>query len=191
VTVAEFLAGPPDEVKTELIYGEPVVCPRPSDSHQDLVHNLGELLRRWAAHKNAGKVSYDIDMVLDDIKDVVYCPDLLFTTREHEERRREGRLYGAADLCVEVRSPNDKLQALHRKFSDYERHGVAWYWTIDAAQENLVECELVEGVFRTRSEVGPDDWFQPGLFPALELRLAPLREGDLKAAVKGKLKKLM
>src|SRR5262249_31652108 len=67
MTAERFLAGPPDEFKTELIYGEVVVCPRPTDMHQDLLHDLGELLRRWTRSEDLGKLSFDIDMVLDEL----------------------------------------------------------------------------------------------------------------------------
>jgi Uma2 family endonuclease len=110
MTAAEYLAGPVDKRNTELIHGEVVVSPKPSDDHRDIGHFVGEVLRRWARHFDLGKVSYDIDMVLDDAKDLVYAPDVLFVAKEHRTRRREGRLYGAADLCVEIASPNDKAR---------------------------------------------------------------------------------
>ena len=47
VRLQQYLAGPVDENKTELIYGELVVCPRPTVEHQDTAHHLGELLSRW------------------------------------------------------------------------------------------------------------------------------------------------
>jgi Uma2 family endonuclease len=191
MSLEEYLSGPPDEFKSELVYGELVMCPRPTDSHQDLVHDLGELLKRWVRANDLGKVSYDIDMVLDELKDLVYAPDLLFVAKEHESQRREGRLYGPADLCAEVLSPSDKPRVRRRKFTDYERYGVTWYWIIDPGEQTLEENQLVEDVYVCRSEVEGNDWFQPGLFPGLQFRLAPLIAGDLKAAVKGKAKRLV
>jgi hypothetical protein len=49
----------------------------------------------------------------------------------------------------------------------------------------------VNGRYECRSEIVGDQWFEPGLFPGLVFRLPQLLEGDLKAAVKGKAKKLM
>jgi Uma2 family endonuclease len=191
MSAEQFLSGPSEDFKSELIYGEKLMCPRPSDQHQDLLHDLGELLKRWARAAKLGKVSYDIDMVLDELKDLVYAPDLLFVLRQNEQRRREGRLYGPADLCVEILSPSDNARVRRRKFTDYERYGVPWYWIINPETQTLEENELVEGVYACRTEVGGDDWFEPGLFPGLQFRLAPLLDGDLKAAVRGKAKRLV
>jgi Uma2 family endonuclease len=191
MSAEEYLAGPPDEFKAELIYGELVVCPRPTDQHQDLAHDLGELLKRWTRSHDLGKVSFDIDMVLDEMKDLVCAPDVLFVTKENERRRRRGRLYGPADLCVEILSPGDTARRQRRKFTDYERYGVLWYWIIDPGEQTIEESELVNGVYVCRAEVGSTDWFEPGLFPGLQFRLGPLLAGDLKAAVKGKARKLV
>src|SRR5262249_11901034 len=153
MTAEEYLSGPPDEHKAELIYGEYVVCARPTDEHQDLVHDLGEVLKRWTRFHQLGKVSYDIDMVLDGLKDLVYAPDLLFIAKEHEKRRQGGRIIGPADLCVEILSPSDKPRVRQRKFSDYERYGVTWYWVIDPERQTVEENQLVAEVYRCRTEV--------------------------------------
>ena len=49
----------------------------------------------------------------------------------------------------------------------------------------------MNGTYVTRSEIAGDEWFEPGVFPRLVFRLPQLLKGDLKAAVKGKAKKLM
>ncbi len=193
MSAAQFLAGPPDDFKAELVYGEYVMCPRPTDEHQDLVHDLGEVLKRWTRHLKLGKVSYDIDMVLDEARDLIYAPDLLFVARENEKRRRQGRVYGPADLCVEVFSPADRPRIRQRKFTDYEHYGVSWYWAItsDPNEPVLEENQLVNGVYVCRAEISGSAWFEPGLFPGLMIRLPPLLQGDVKAAVKGKAKRLL
>ncbi len=191
MSLEQYLSGPPDEFKSELIYGELVVSPSPTDYHQDLQFDLEHLLRRWVKAHNLGWVWHDLDMVLDELKDVAYRPDLIFLAKEHQGRRKKGRVFGPADLCVEILSPFDKPKRLRRKFSDYERYEVAWYWILDPQARTLEENQLVKGVYVCRSEIEGDGWFQPGLFPELQLRLPPLLEGDLKAAVKGKAKKLL
>jgi Uma2 family endonuclease len=195
MTTTEYLALPTDDgVKSELIYGAYVASPHPTEAHNDLLHDIGEILKRWVRHKDLGKVSFDIDMVLDVKKALVYAPDLLFVARENEARRKRGRVYGPADLCVEILSPSDREWVQNRKFSDYEVHGVGWYWTIrpDPDSPILLEYELAKGKYVCRAEVTGDAWFEAGLFPGLAFRLPPLLAGEpLKAAVKGKAKKLM
>jgi Uma2 family endonuclease len=192
VSLEGFLSGP-SRGKPELVYGEVIVRPRRTEAHHDLVHDLGELLKRWTRFWELGKVSYDLDMVLDGEKNLAYSPDLLFVAKDHEDRRRQGRVYGPADLCVEVFLPSDKTYLMGRKFSDYRRYGVTWYWIIDPdpQEPTLEENQLVEGDYVYRSEITGNAWFEPGLFPGLQFRLPPLLAGDLKGAVKGKAKKLV
>jgi Uma2 family endonuclease len=193
MSLQKYLAGPPDEFKAELIYGEKIVSPSPTADHQDAILELAQLLKRWTRLHDLGRVSHDLDMVLDELKDLAYRPDILFVAKEHAERWKAGRVFGPADLCVEVLSPSDRPRVRNRKYADYESYGVAWYWVIDPnrADPLLEEHELVEGRFVCRTEVVGDTWFEPGLFPGLYLRLPPLLTGDLKAAVKGKAKKLV
>lgn len=194
MTVRQFLALPPDEkCRTELVYGEMVAMPRPEADHNDYVHDLGQLLKRWVRFFSLGRICIDIDMILDEVEDLVYAPDLLFLTADHIARLRKGKLYGPADLAVEVISPSERLSRQSRKFADYERYGIPWYWILDPTGEEptLTEHELQGGKYVLRSELSGAEWFEPGLFPGLVFRLPPLLEGDLKAAVKGKAKKLM
>lgn len=185
MTIEEYLAGPPDEFKAELIYGVYHVCPSPTRSHQKAAHYLSHLLRTWTQAFGLGEVSHDLDMVLDDIKNLAYRPDIIFVSKENENRWMRDRLFGAADLAVEILSPSDKPSVRGRKYADYERYGVAWYWVIDPPTGTLEEIQLVNDSFVSRSLVAGDAVFEPGLFPGLQFRLPPLFQGDLKAAVLG------
>src|SRR5206468_2703044 len=111
----------------------------------------------------------------------------------NRRRFRAGRLNGPACLCVDVvRGTNPDFVAC-RRFADYQCYGVPWYWTIypDREPTLLEECGLARGRYECRSEIAGEQWFEPGLFPGLVFRLPQLLAGDLKAAVKGKAKKLM
>lgn len=188
-----YLAGPPDELKGELIYGEMVLSPSPSDKHQDLQADLGYILRQWVRAFELGWVWHDLDMVLDQVRDLVYRPDLIFLSRDHEERRQRGRVIGPADLCVEILSPSDRPRVQRLKYRDYARYGVPWYWIVNPGEGEpvLEENQLVEQTYTVRSETVGDAWFSPALFPGLQIRLPALIQGNLKAAVKGKAKKLV
>jgi Uma2 family endonuclease len=192
LSLKEYFALPTDDERTELVFGECVVSPRPSEEHSDLVHDLAEILKRWVRHHQLGKVSIDIDVVFDEPKQLVYAPDILFTRKANRARRVKGRLYGVPDLCIEVLSPSERPWLQNRKFADYEEYGVRWYWTIALAEEpRIEEYELVDGSYICRQETGGMDWFSPGAFPNLHVRLSTLLTGDLKNAVKGKAKRLM
>jgi Uma2 family endonuclease len=194
MTTEEYLALPTDDERSELIYGEVVVSPGATWEHNDVIYYIRHLVGRWVQHFKLGKICFDVDMVLDVAKALIYRPDLLFLITEHLARRKRGRVFGAADLCVEVLSPSDRPWLQNRKFADYESYGVSWYWIIrpDPQSPGIEEHELVGGKYVCRAEVSGDEWFKPGLFPGLIFRLAALIGGeDLKAAVKGKAKRLV
>lgn len=191
MTLDEYLAAPPDEFKAELVYGERVVSPSPTKKHQDLLFHLVWLLKAWTKDKGLGEVCYDLDMVLDEEKNLVYRPDLVFLANEHADRWRQGRLFGPADLAVEILSPSDQARVLRRKFADYERYAVAWYWIVDPEAGTIEENQLVEGAYQLRTEITTNLAFEPGLFPGLRFRLAPLLRGDTQSAVEGPAKGIL
>ena len=192
VSVDDFFELPSDGERLELVYGECVVSPRPSEEHNDLVHDLAEILKRWVRHHDLGKISIDIDVVFDEVNDLVYAPDILFTAKKNPARRFKGRLLGTPDLCIEVLSPSERPWLQNRKFADYEGYGVRWYWTVqaDGAQSRIEEFELVDETYVCRQETVGNDWFSPAAFPELAFRMLPLLTGNLKSAVKGKAKRL-
>src|SRR5215210_5736172 len=84
LTVEEYLALPVDkDCRTELIYGERIVMPRPRANHNRILNRQGSILDRWTEHFKLGLVCYDIDMTLDKEKALVYAPDLLFLSNAH------------------------------------------------------------------------------------------------------------
>jgi Uma2 family endonuclease len=194
MTTAEYLALPSGGRYTELIYGEIVMSPTPAFGHQVLVYCLVDLLTRWTRRNQLGSVTFHLDMVLDIRKALVRAPDIVFLAAANEGRLRRGRIYGPADLCVEVLSPSDRPILQKRRFADYERYGVPWYWIVrpGGTSPSIEEYELVDGKYHCRSEISGDAWFTPGLFPGLTFRLPPMIAGeDLKTAVKGKARKLV
>jgi Uma2 family endonuclease len=194
ITVEQYLAMPVDDTKSELIDGVLVMSPGASERHNYLIYCIMHVLVQWTRHFKLGNVCFDIDMVLDVDKALVYRPDLIFVAKANNSRRQRGRVFGPGDLCVEVLSRSDHRWIRNRKRDDYEKYGVPWYWIVkpDPEEPSLQEYELVDGEYVLRSEVTADDWFEPGLFPGLIFKLAPMAAGDdLKKAVKGKAKRLV
>jgi Uma2 family endonuclease len=193
LSIEQYLSGPPDENKTELIHGERVVAPSPSDRHQDVQADLGHVLRAWVRKESLGWVWPDLDMVLDEKEGLVYRPDLLFLARRHTDRRRQGRVFGPADLCVEILSPSDRPRLLRRKYADYARFGVNWYWILNPDEKEPVieENERVGEEYQVHLEIVGEGWFEPALFPGLQISMAKLISGDWKAAVRGKGKRFL
>lgn len=194
MTTEEYFAPGETELnRTLLIYGKLITMGNPTPKHNWLMHNLGALLHRWVRHSKLGMVFFDNDLILDEENALVYAPDLMFLGNERLDQYRDDKVFGPVDLTVEILSPTERPYLQRRKYNDCERYGITWYWIIDpqAEQFTLEEHELVNGRYECRSEIVGDEWFDPGMFPGLTFRLPPLLEGDLKAAVKGKAKKLM
>lgn len=196
MTVEQYMALSPEQYpNTLLIYGEMIVMPRPRPKHNRSIFYLGQVVDRWIRHFKLGMTFFDSDLILDEENALVYAPDLMFLATAHLAQYRDERVYGPVDLAVEILSPSEKKKPFlqNRKFTDYEGYGIPWYWIVDPTGEEptLAEHQLVEGRYKCRSEIAGDEWFEPGLFPGLTFRLPPLLDGDLKAAVKGKAKKLM
>ncbi len=194
MTVREYFALPTDApYETLLLYGELITMQRPKPKHNRAIHFLGHVLDRWVHHLDLGMVFFDNDLILDEGSALVYAPDLMFLFKTHLSRYRDELVHGPVDLAVEVLSPSERPYLQQRKFADYEAYGIPWYWIIDptAHEPTLREHQLIDGKYEIRNETLGDQWFEPGLFPGLVFRLPQLLNGDLKAAVKWKAKKLM
>lgn len=193
MTLAEYLADTSEERKIELLDGEVVVSPQPRTWHQHWEYLLEHILYCWVTAHNLGQVWHEIDMILDAEKPLTYVPDIVYVAKEHKDRVRDGRLWGAADLCVEIESPSDRPRVMRRKYRDYAQYGVKWYWIIRVDEDGpfVEENENAGGEFVVRQEVEPGEWFMPRAFPGLQVNLAVLASGEFKRAVRGKAKRLV
>jgi Uma2 family endonuclease len=193
-TVEQYLALSEDDEKSELIDGVLIVSPSLGFWHQDVCGELLFLLKRWVRAHDLGQIWFDLDMVLDEKRGIVYRPDLVYLSKTHLHRLQRERIFGPADLCVEIISSSDKPQVLLRKHQDYARYGVRWYWEIHCREQDwqLLEYELGQAQeYVLKQELTGQDWFEPGLFPGLIFRLGPLASGEYKQAVKGQAKRLL
>ena len=131
-----FALGPSKEFDTLLIYGELMVMPRPKPKHNRVNHSLSELVDRWVRHLQLGLVFFECDLILDEENALVYAPDLMFLATERLHQYRDELIYGPVDLAVEILSPSNRPYLQERKFADYERYGISWYWVVDSNAEN-------------------------------------------------------
>jgi Uma2 family endonuclease len=58
-------------------------------------------------------------------------PDLMFVSKKNLERLKKNYLDGAADLVIEIISPESRGRDRGDKFYEYEKEGVKEYWLID------------------------------------------------------------
>lgn len=101
--------------------------------HDDLTGFLIALLRIFIEERKLGKIKgepYQMKMVIDDnIKGRE--PDIFFISNDHLDKIGEQYFDGAADLVIEVVSPDSVIRDTQDKFEEYEAAGVSEYWIID------------------------------------------------------------
>src|SRR3954447_11093781 len=119
LTAEEFfhLPNPPDGSKQELVRGEVVTMPPPGFRHGDVQLAIGSLLRQFVRSNRTGRVTVESGVVTEDDPDTVRGPDVSFWSYERlpADQKPVGYPEVAADLCVEVRSPDQSLRGLRAK----------------------------------------------------------------------------
>lgn len=136
LTYEDYALIPDDGRRHEIIDGDEVVSPSPRTQHQRVVGNLYFLLRRHVREHGLGEVFVaPFDVVLSDY-DIVQ-PDVLFVSDGRLGLVDEVNLKGAPDLVAEVLSESTRRTDLVRKRRLYERAGVAEYWVLDPAIDQV------------------------------------------------------
>ena len=133
-TYEDYKSLPESETKRyELLGGELVEVPSPTEYHQRISRNLEFMLWRFVKEQDLGWV-YDapLDVVLGqgDTREVVQ-PDIFFISKEREKIIAEEEIRGAPDLVVEIISPGTAERDRGYKKTLYARHGVKEYWIVD------------------------------------------------------------
>ncbi|RLI51611.1 MAG: Uma2 family endonuclease [Candidatus Thorarchaeota archaeon] len=133
-TYEDYKSLPESETKRyELLGGDLVLVPSPTEYHQRISRNLEFMLWRFVKEQDLGWV-YDapLDVVLGqgDTREVVQ-PDIFFISKEREKIIAEEEIRGAPDLVVEIISPGTAERDRGYKKTLYARHGVKEYWIVD------------------------------------------------------------
>jgi Uma2 family endonuclease len=104
-----------------------------TQKHDDLTSFLRAALRFYVEAKNLGRICgepYQMKMLLEgEIKGRE--PDIFFVKTENFSRIQEKFFDGAADLVIEVISPESVFRDTQEKFKEYEAAGVKEYWLIN------------------------------------------------------------
>jgi Uma2 family endonuclease len=94
-------------------------------------------------------------------------PDLMVILNSNPNQLTETALIGAADICIEVVSPESVTRDRGEKFEEYEKGGVGEYWIWDRLRaEALFYRRNEEDVFMRQGEDG-DGNYQTPLLPGL------------------------
>jgi len=168
ISYEEFLQKYTD-THAEWVDGEVVQMMTASDRHQDIVRWLIAVLSLFVeAHELGWLRPAPFNMQLPHLKRGRE-PDILFVHRDRLHIVQANRLSDAADLVVEVVSPESVGRDRGEKFVEYEAAGVREYWLIDPDREQAEFYHLAEnGRYRLlptpegrfTSRVLPDFWLE-------------------------------
>ena len=132
LTYEEFLREY-DGQYAEYVEGEVIIPMSVTKTHNELTQLLSSVLQFYAEAKKLGRIynePYQMKMILDgNVKGRE--PDIFFVKTENLDRVKEQFFDGAADLVIEVISPESVARDTQDKFEEYEAAGVKEYWLID------------------------------------------------------------
>lgn len=168
LTYEEFLHAY-DGRYAEFVDSEGIVPMSVTERHDDVTGFLFSLLRIFIEERKLGKVKsepYQMKMVIDG-KIKGREPDVFVVKNEHLERMGERFMDGAADLVIEVISPDSIIRDTQDKFEEYEAAGVAEYWIVDPSRRTANFYGLgPEGRYR-QLLLTEDGRFESRTIPAL------------------------
>ena len=132
ITYGEFLRQY-DGQYAEYVDGEILELFLVSERHNNLTTFLSSLLMIFTQTGNLGRICgepYQMKMLIND-KIKGREPDIFFVKTENFDRIGEQYFDGAADLVIEIISPESITRDTQDKFEEYETVGVQEYWIID------------------------------------------------------------
>lgn len=158
LTYEEFRSLPDDGQRYELVDGEVVMAPSPSEKHQNAVGSLFSMLRTFVHSRALGKVYVaPFDVVFDELN--ALQPDVLFISAEHIDRITDECVIGAPDLAIEVLSEGTRRHDRAVKMPRYAKAGVSECWLV-APQAELIEIySLKEGQYALTGRYGRGEQF--------------------------------
>lgn len=130
----------------EWVDGEVIIFVTTSDRHQRITTFLILLIGNYLALRRAGRL-FSQTFELRSREGAACEPDIVVLLNEHLDRLEDVRVAGAADLVVEVVSPDSVTRDRRDKLAEYAAAGIPEYWVVDPREGH----ETVE-LFKLDSE---------------------------------------
>jgi Uma2 family endonuclease len=165
-------------VHTEWIDGVVIAMSPVSAQHDSLARFLDDLLGWYLELTDGGRVLRE-PMVMKPTPDSpAREPDLQVLRADRLHLLKENLVAGAANLVVEIVSPESFTRDRGVKFEEYERGGVDEYWVIDPKRrEALFYVRDAEGVYQPCPV--QDGVYASSVLPGLRFAVAVLWQQPL------------
>jgi len=137
MTYEEFLDWLDEDTRAEWVDGQVILMSPASYAHQTIVSFLLKVLSEFSATHDRGEVIPGPFQMKLPVRPSGREPDVLFVSKERCGLIRDTYLDGAADLVVEVISPESRGRDTLDKRDEYERSGVREYWLVDPERREL------------------------------------------------------
>jgi Uma2 family endonuclease len=140
-TVEEFARRPqpPDGSREELVRGVIVTMAPPAFRHGKIQVRVGSILDQFVRTRGLGQVVGETGVITERDPDSVRGPDAAYWSKERLPLDAEPEVYPdvAADLCVEVRSPDESRKQIEEKVREYLACGVRLVWYVDPSKQTV------------------------------------------------------
>ena len=142
-----------------------------SDRHQDLVRFFTVIIGIFVEENDLGVIrTAPLVMKLTKGKRGRE-PDLFFVSNKNLGRLKKNYLDGAADLVIEIISPESRGRDRGDKFYEYEKEGVNEYWLIDYERKQVEFYNLGKDGIYQLSRTDEDNVFHSKVLKNLELKV--------------------
>jgi Uma2 family endonuclease len=180
MTYEEFLREY-DGQYAEYIDGEVIKNMSVTDKHDFLTNFLITVLTFYVSTKKSGRICsapYQMKMDFGD-KTKGREPDIFFVANENLRRIGEQYYNGAADLVIEIVSPESVVRDTEDKFEEYEAAGVKEYWIINPNRRTAIFYGYDENRKYKMLPISPDGNFESLVIKGLWIKLDWLWQEEL------------
>jgi Uma2 family endonuclease len=132
MTFEEFLEWAGEDTRAEWVDGEVIINMSPVTlAHQNINVFLVTLINHFVVKKQLGMVFLPQYLMRLRSRPSGREPDLIFVSKEHEDRLKPTYLDGPGDMVVEIVSEESIERDRETKRTEYQNAGVREYWLID------------------------------------------------------------
>ncbi|MBQ9014567.1 MAG: Uma2 family endonuclease [Firmicutes bacterium] len=127
-----------DDGRGELIDGVIFNMASPSVAHQLIQTQLATRLQSFVDN-NSGDcltLTCPLDVYIEKNETTILQPDVVVIC--DRDLFRDGKVWGAPDLVIEILSPSTKERDLGAKYLKYMGFGVREYWIVDPMKERII-----------------------------------------------------